>query len=366
MAQLNVALVGCGWVSASHMAEGFAVLPDRFQVIACCDVDAARAERFAAEHGVPRAVTRFEDVLAMPDVEVVDICTPPMLHFDMVLAALRAGKHVICEKPFTSSLEKLDEIVAVEAGSPGRVMPIFQYRFGPGLAKVRHAIRSGLVGRAFVSSVETMWLRESDYYEVQWRGKFASELGGVLLTQAVHMHDLLLWLMGPAAAVAAFKTTRVNPVEVEDCAVASLQMADGSLASLSCTLGSVKPVTRFRLCFENATFERLCEGRGQVGRPGEDPWLLFPKTEEIGRAIEAKMAEAPEVRSRFGGQFDGFYDALQSGAAFPVTMEDARRSLELITALFYSNETGAAVHLPIGPDHRRYRGWVPAETEGVQ
>jgi predicted dehydrogenase len=81
-----------------------------------------------------------------------------------------------------------------------------------------------------------MWLRESDYYEVEWRGKFASEFGGVLLTQAVHMHDLLLWLMGPAAAVAAFKTTRVSPVEaVEALGARVILMA--SRALVACARG---------------------------------------------------------------------------------------------------------------------------------
>ena len=78
----------------------------------------------------------------------------------------------------------------------------------------------------------------------------------MLLTQAIHTHDLLLWLIGAPSEVACFKTTRVNPIEVEDCAVATLRMADGSLASITATLGSARQVTRMRLCFENVTFER--------------------------------------------------------------------------------------------------------------
>jgi predicted dehydrogenase len=282
-----------------------------------------------------------------------------MLHADMVEAALRAGKHAICEKPFTSSLARLDEIVKLDASAPARVMPIFQYRFGTNMARVRHAIGSGLCGRAFVSSVETMWLRQSDYYEVRWRGKFATELGGVLLTQSIHMHDLLLWMMGPVAAVTGFKTTRVNPIEVEDCAAVALAMADGSLATLTCTLGSVKQVTRFRFVFENCTFECIAEDPGKVGNPGEATWRMWPKTPEIGAKIKAKMDETAPVRPRFAGQFEGFHEAIATGAPFPVTLDDARRSLELITAAFYANETGTAVRLPIGADHPRYGGWVP-------
>jgi predicted dehydrogenase len=82
-----------------------------------------------------------------------------------------------------------------------------------------------------------------------------AELGGVLVTQAIHAHDLLTWLAGPVAEVVCMKTTRVNPIEVEDCAVASLRFADGALASLFATLGAVRQSTRIRLHFENATFE---------------------------------------------------------------------------------------------------------------
>ena len=359
MKRLNVALVGCGWVSDTHMEEGWNTLRDRFSVVACCDRDPARAERFGAAHGVARRVTDLAEVLAMDDIDVVDICTPPMLHAEMVDAVLRAGKHAICEKPFTDSLARLDAIARLEAQSRGRVMPIFQYRFGTNGARVRHAIRSGLCGRAFVSSVETMWLRQSNYYEVQWRGKFATELGGVLLTQSIHMHDLLLWLMGPVAAVTGFKTTRVNPIEVEDCAAVALAMADGSLATLTCTLGSVKQITRFRLVFENVTFESVAEDPGKVGRPGDAEWKMWPKTPEIGAAIAASMDEVGPVAGRFGGQFAGFYDALESGGPFPGTLDDARRSLELISAIFHAQESGRVVQLPIGAEHPSYAGWVP-------
>src|SRR5262249_23622393 len=150
---------------------------------------------FASRYGIPRCVASLQAILAMPDVDVVSICTPPNLHCEQVIAALRAGKHVICEKPFMASLAELDLVEAEEKKSQGRVMPIFQYRFGDGIAKVKHVIDSGLAGRAYVSAIETAWRRGPDYYEVAWRGKFATELGGVLLTQSIHMHDLLIYLL---------------------------------------------------------------------------------------------------------------------------------------------------------------------------
>jgi predicted dehydrogenase len=359
MARLRVAIVGCGWVAGSQIELGFAPLPALYEVAACCDIDAARAQDFAARFAIPSHGTVYEKLLQRDDIDVVSICTPPSLHFPMVVAAMAAGKHVICEKPFTSSLRLMDEVIAAQQHSTARVMPIFQYRFGPGIARIRHVIQSGLAGRPLISSVETAWKRGADYYQVAWRGRFATELGGVLLTQSIHIHDLFLWLMGPAAKVAAFKTTRVNPIEVEDCAVASLLMQDGSLASLTATLGSAQPVTRIRLCFEHATFERQAFD-ADAPRPGDHPWRIIPQSPELAAALEAKANEVVAAEHvTFARQFALFHEALAHGTALPVTLEDARRSLELVTALFHASETGTVAELPIGQDHPRYGGWTP-------
>jgi predicted dehydrogenase len=357
MTRLKVAMIGCGWVAGSQVERGFAALPELFEVAVAADLDPSRAEAFAARHGIPRSAASLDAVLAMPDIDVVSICTPPNLHFGGITAALAAGKHVICEKPFVASLAQLEAVRRAEAEFGRRAMPIFQYRFGDGLARVKHVVDSGLAGKAYVSAIETAWRRGPDYYQVPWRGKLASELGGVLLTQAIHMHDLLFFLMGPAAAVAGFKTTRVNPVEVEDCAVGSLRMADGSLASLTATLGSAKQITRMRFCFEHVAFEVQGDGN-DAGRPAELEWTVIPASPEAGERIARAMAELPPGKANFARQFELFHDALATGAPFPVTLDDARRSLELITALFHAAETGTVVDLPIGPGHSRYEGWV--------
>src|SRR5262245_53296837 len=183
------------------------LLPALFEIAACCDTDASRRETFAARYDIPTHSGSYAEILAMRDIDAVALCTPPSTHYAMVCQALTAGKHVICEKPFTSSLALADSIKEHEAKSRARVMPVFQYRFGHGIAKVKHVIASGLAGKHYVSSIETAKTRGPDYYKVPWRGKFATELGGVLLTQAIHIHDLMSWLLGPVAKVAAFKTT---------------------------------------------------------------------------------------------------------------------------------------------------------------
>src|SRR5690606_2061606 len=118
----TVAVVGAG-IGRSHITEGDLTNPDKFRVIALCDLDAARLTRLADEFGIARRTTKFDDLLAMDDVDIIDVCTPPMVHYPMIMAGLRAGKHVICEKPLVGSLKEIDEAMAVEAQSAGKLMP---------------------------------------------------------------------------------------------------------------------------------------------------------------------------------------------------------------------------------------------------
>jgi predicted dehydrogenase len=134
MTRLNIAIVGCGWVADWHVRDGLAKIPERFVLSACCDIDSAKRNAFAARYGIPDAVESFADLLARRDIDAVIIATPPSSHFEMVTAALRAGKHVICEKPLTSSLALADAMAEAEKRSSARVMPIFQCRFGKGIA----------------------------------------------------------------------------------------------------------------------------------------------------------------------------------------------------------------------------------------
>jgi predicted dehydrogenase len=353
----TVAVIGCG-IGRSHILEGYSRYPDKFRVLAICDLDTARLAAVGDEFGVPRRTASFDEVLRMDDIDIVDICTPPSLHVSMALAALAAGKEVVCEKPLAGSLADVDRLTAAERAAGTRIMPVFQYRFGNGLQKARRIVESGLAGKPYLATVETAWKRGAKYYAVPWRGRWATELGGVLLTQAIHSHDILTYLMGPIESVFARTATRVNRIEVEDCAVASLVMTSGALVSLAATLGSQTEISRLRFCFENVTFESSLAPYS----PGDDPWQIVAASPEIEAKIAAALQDWRLVPSRFEGLMPRYYAALEAGSEFPVTLADARRSLELVTALFYSGETGQAVSLPLGPSHPRYDGWRPRES----
>jgi predicted dehydrogenase len=254
----------------------------------------------------------------------------------------------------------VDELRRAETRSGKRIMPIFQYRFGHGLQKLKLLIAGGLTGTAYLATVETAWRRRAAYYEVPWRGKWATERGGALLGHAIHAHDMLCYALGPPQRVYAYTTTRVNTIEVEDCAAVALEMADGAMASLGVTLGSASEVTHHRFSFSGLVAESNTRPYTNSG----DPWTFVGDTPELTAQIDAKLTEFEPLPELYAGQFYRFYAALRHNTELPVTLADARISLELITAMYYSAETGQSVTLPLSTDHPRYSSWLPEHPHG--
>ena len=351
--RLRVAVVGAG-IGARHV-EGYNANPDLFEVKVICDRDQARAAALAREvTGGASVHGDFDDaLLGRGDIDVIDICLPPFLHADAVTRSLRAGKHVICEKPLVGSLAAVDALEAVVRETGRLLMPVFQVRFGNGLARAQHLLRSGAAGRVYLTTAQTHWSRGADYYAIKWRGTHAYELGGAFLGHAIHIHDMLTSLLGPVRRVSAMMTTRVNPIETEDCGGATLEMADGSIAVLSVTLGSADEVSRLRVMCENVTME----AHGDVYASSKEPWHFIPKAPKDQAWLDAALAGAPAGSEGFTRQFAEFHAAVSNGTPPPVTVAEARTSLELITAIYHSARTGERVELPLAPSHAGYNGW---------
>jgi predicted dehydrogenase len=291
----------------------------------------------------------------MHELDVIDVCTPAHLHVEHVLQVLAADKHVVCEKPVAGSLAGFDCLIEAESRAGRRVMPIFNYRFGAGVQKLRHLITAGVAGRAYLGTIEVAWRRRAAYYDVPWRGHWETELGGCLTGHAIHFLDLLTYVLGPVRSVFARTTTLVNPIEVEDCASLSLQMADGSLASVSVTLGSSAEISRQRYCFANLVAE---SNLAPYAKNTDEPWTFVADTPEVKTILEEAAALTPGPAG-FVGQFARFAEALEAGTKLPVTLAEARQTAELLTACYASARTETAVGLPIGPDHPLYGGWQP-------
>jgi predicted dehydrogenase len=360
MSRLRVGVAGLG-IGQAHLLA-YLSLPEEYEVVALADVDEARRTRGAADWGVPTAVPSVEDLLEL-DLDVVDLCTPPWLHTEQVLAVLAAGRHVVCEKPLATSLADVDRIAAAADAAAGQVMPVFQYRFAAGARRLRTLVEAGVTGPLRLATSETAWTRGPDYFEVPWRGRWATEGGGAVLSHATHLHDLVTWLGGAARSVTGRTATLVNDVETEDTAAAVVELDGGgtrpALASLSVTLGSATEISRLRFCFERVTAESSTEPYD----PGAEPWAFSFCDEEADAAARAAWDAAPPATGDgYEGQLRAFHRSITEGAPLPVTVGDARAALELVTAWYASSRSGRAVALPLGPDADGYASLAPDDA----
>jgi predicted dehydrogenase len=318
----GVAVVGLG-VGRAHL-WAWKRLPAHFRVAAVCDHDAARLTATSERFPDAFAARDLDELVGRDDVDVVDLCTPPALHLEQLTAILRSGKDAVCEKPLVGTVEEVDQLVALERETGRRIKPILQYRYGHGLQKLRHQVEAGVTGRLHTATVEVAWRRGPDYYAAPWRGTSAGELGGVLLTHAVHALDMLTYVAGPAMAVNARTATRVNDIETEDCAAATIELEGGALATLSATLGSLAEITRHRFCFEGLTAESGTDAYTN----SSEPWT-FTGDEDVIASTLASFVPRPE---NFLGQFERF----GTHEELPVTLADARAAIATVQAMYES------------------------------
>ncbi|MEP1932526.1 MAG: Gfo/Idh/MocA family oxidoreductase, partial [Roseibium sp.] len=279
----HVAILGAG-IGREHL-QAYRALPDQFRVKMIVDQNSERIEEIRGEDAFQN-VSNVEAALNDPEVDLIDICLPPHLHVPITLVALEAGKHVVCEKPLATNMADVNRIREASVRYSRQVFPVFQYRWGPSLNHLRALIDTGLTGAPQVGAIETHWSRGADYYAVPWRGTWAGEQGGAVLGHAIHNHDLMTYFMGPVAAVSAMTATRVNPIETEDCAALTFQMANGALCTSNITLGAAFDQTRIRLVFEQLT---ATSGTAPYA-PGSETWQFVArnpaKQSEIDKVIE--------------------------------------------------------------------------------
>jgi predicted dehydrogenase len=351
--RFRVAVVGTG-IGTAHV-EGYRANPDRYEVAVICDLDARRAEKLAATVPGATVETAYDAVVARSDIDLVDICLPPLLHLETIEAALAAGKHVLCEKPLVGSLAEVEQVMRAAERAGRAVVPVYQYRYGNGLSRLQRLIDAGVTGKPLVASIETHWNRGPDYYDVRWRGRKATELGGAMIGHAIHAHDLLTCTLGPVRRVFAKVATRVNPIETEDCAAVCLEMESGALVTSSVTLGAAEELTKLRFCFADLTAENAGV---PPYRPAEGDWRFVARGTRKQTEVDAVLDGFVPHQESFAGLLQALHAALANEAPWPLTLQDAYRSLELVSAIYYSSATNSAVELPLAQDHPAHAGWA--------
>lgn len=351
----NVAVLGAG-IGAEHI-DGYLHLPGRFRVGHVCDLDLALAQDRAARVGA-HAGADLAGALADPAVDLVDICLPPALHVPVAIQAMEAGKDVIVEKPLAGSLAEADRLAAAARATGRHVFPVFQYRYGHAFAQLEALLAAGMPGAPRAASLETHWNRNADYYAAgPWRGTWAREMGGAVLSHAIHIHDLISRQFGPAAEVSAMMNTSINPIETEDCAAIALRMHNGALVTSSITLGGADDASRLRLIFEHLT----AESGSLPYAPGAAPWRFIARDPRRQDDIDRIVASVPNGPQGFAGFLNAVADALDGHPERAVSLQDGLNSIELVSAIYLAGRTGARVSLPLERTLPICKGWRPAQ-----
>ena len=356
MSKYQVAIIGTN-IGAKHY-EDFQKVSDRFNVHTICGLTTEPVENILPANSDTKISLNFEEVLKIKEIDIVDICLPPHLHFSACKQSLEAGKHVICEKPLVSSLEELDKLQQISKETGKTIFPIFQYRYGPGFSKLKALIKSGLAGKPLVASLDTHWKRGKEYYSKAWRGTWKGEQGGAILSHSIHIHDLISMIFGPVSNVFAKLTTRVNDIEVEDCAALSIEMKNGALVTSSITLGAAEDVSRIKICFSNLTVESG-GSPDKPYNPADDTWKFLAREPVTQNQVDEVLSNVQLTKSWYAGIFDEIGKKLDGHTSDEVTLSDARGSLEFVTAVYDSSRQEKNIYLPISKDNPLYKSWVP-------
>ena len=232
MEKLKTGLVGCG--KGAHLSAAALRSLPQSEFVAVCSRNPERARRFAEQYGV-RDFSNLPEMIDCSGLQVLCVCTQHPEHAGPAVAAARAGVHVLVEKPLASSLADCDAMISAAGERGVKLGTISQRRWYEPCRRIRRAIDSGSIGRPVLGSVVMHGWRDEAYYKADpWRGSWSGEGGGVLVNQAPHQLDLLLWYMGPVSELFGYWGNLNHPyIEVEDTAVAVLRFANGALGQIS-------------------------------------------------------------------------------------------------------------------------------------
>lgn len=336
------AIVGAG-VIARHHAESIRQHPDA-ELVAVTDNSIDKAGRLTEGFTDPRLFMNYQEMLKMKEIDVVCVCTPSGSHSDDTIAAAKAGKHVLCEKPLDINSDRMTAMIDACRKQGVKLGCVFQRRLMPAMLYARKAIQDGKIGKPVLGNAYLKYYRSPEYYKSGgWRGTWKLDGGGALMNQGVHGIDLIQYLMGDVESVFAYTAALARDIEVEDTAIVALKYKSGAFGIIQGTT-SVYPgqETRFELHGDKGTIEFGDEGIKQWTFLGHDePAPVFEDT--LGLASSSN----PQHISIAGHYYyvDDMIQAIRGNREPHVNGEEARKSVDLILAIYESARSGKEVML---------------------
>ena len=349
--ELGFGILGAGLVSPFHAnsvrdAEGG-------RLIAICDVDKERADKRAGEFGV-KAYYSLDDLLADPEVDVVNVTTPNHLHRDAVLQCAAAGKHVLCEKPPAMSLADVDEMTAACAAAGVKFGCTVQCRVRKAIQAMKSAIDTGRFGRLLHADTYMKWFRPADYYHMDaWRSSRKSG-AGVTVQHAFHYIDLLQYLAGPVKRVEAKMSNVAHPtVELEDTLAAFLEYENGARGIVQASTG-LWPGTDLRIEINGESGTAIMVGEKMATWKFKEE---APEDVTIRQYGSEAQATAAGGAADFGHQdhqvvIQDLIDAVNEDREVVIPVGSVRHTIEIALAMYASDTAGGPVDFPLAEDAR--------------
>lgn len=339
MKKVRFALIGCGMIANFH-ATAIERIPEA-ELVGVFDEYRPGAERFAQTRPV-RIFDTLEALLASDEVDAVGICTPSGLHTAQAVQAMRAGKHIVVEKPMSLTLADADLLIQTAGETGVKVCVISQFRFSEAVQEIRRAIEAGAFGTIVSGSLQMKYYRSQEYYASGgWRGTWAMDGGGCLMNQGIHGVDMFRYLMGPVKSITALTKTQTRNVEVEDSAVAILEFQNGAVGTLE---GSTTCYPGYPRRLE------ICGDAGSVVLEEDSilRWdLPIPCNLPVGRDAQNVASSDPKAIDVAGHvrQIGNLVDAILHGAPLMADAASGRPPLEVILGIYESSRTGRTVLL---------------------
>lgn len=341
---MKYALIGCGRISPNHIA---AAVENGLEISAICDIVPENMNKLAGRFKLSaKKYTDYKQMISENAFDLVAIATESGNHFQIALDCAQAGINLIIEKPIVLSLAEADALIAKVNEKKIKACASLQNRFNKSIQQIRGALDAGRFGRLFHATATIRWNRGEDYYaQAPWRGTWARD-GGALMNQCVHNIDLLCWLMGAAAETSAYTDNKNHPyIEAEDVGVAIIKFKNGAFGVVEGT------VNVFPSNLEETLY--IFGEKGTVKAGGKSVNVI-----EEWRFADG-LDDAEEIKSRFSDNPPDVYgfghtplyadmiDAVKNNREPYITLQDGRKALELVLAIYKSAAEGAPVKLPL-------------------
>jgi predicted dehydrogenase len=360
----NIAILGCGKVAHLH-AKAVQNLKNA-RLAGVWSRTPKTAIMFAAQYGTT-FYAEITDLTKREKIDLVIVCTPHPFHLQPVLEAVKAGANILVEKPLASTLEDSDKMIDACKKAGVKLGVISQRRWYEPVKRVKDAIEAGKIGRPVFGTINMLGWRNKNYYDAdEWRGTWKMEGGGVLVNQAPHQLDILLWFMGEIDEVFGLWTNLNHPyIEVDDTAVAIVKFKNGGIGNIIVS-NSQKPgiYGKVHVHGENGASVGVQTDGGAMfiaGVPGyiepplNDIWTIDGEENLLEKWKDADSAHFNSIDPMvyyMERQIEDFLRAIENNTSPLVTGEDGRRTVELFTAIYRSTRDNKPVKFPLQPENK--------------